>query len=59
MCEFKVFLEGKEVFQDVIYVKMEGNNLILRDVMGVTRNVPNSKIVEIDVSAERLVLERS
>jgi predicted RNA-binding protein len=56
MCEFKVFLEGKEVFQDVIYVKMEENNLILRDVMGVTRNIPNSKIVEIDVSAERLVL---
>ena len=58
MCEFKVFLEGKEVFQDVVYVRMEGNNLILRDVMGVTRSIPNSKIVEIDVASEKLILER-
>jgi len=58
MCEFKVFLDGKEVFQDVIYVKMEGNNLILRDVIGVSRSIPNSKIVEIDVASEKLVLER-
>jgi len=58
MCEFKVFLDGKEVFQDVIYVKMEGNNLILRDVIGVSRSIPNSKIVEIDVASEKIVLER-
>jgi predicted RNA-binding protein len=58
MCEFKVFLEGKEVFQDVVYVRMEGKTLILRDVMGVTRSIPNSKIVEIDVASEKLVVER-
>jgi len=58
MCEFKVFLEGKEVFQDVVHVKMEGKNLILRDVMGVTRSIPNSRVVEIDVASEKLVLEK-
>lgn len=59
MCEFKVFLEGKEVFQDVIYAKVEGKDLILRDVMGETRRIPNSRIIEMDVATTRLVIERS
>lgn len=59
MCEFKVFLEGKEVFRDVIYAKVEGKDLILRDVMGETRRIPDSRIVEIDVASTKLVIESS
>ena len=58
MCEFKVLLDGKEIFQDVIYVKLEGNSLILRDVMGAVRNIPNVRIAEIDVSSEKLILQK-
>ncbi|MFB0543645.1 MAG: CooT family nickel-binding protein [Candidatus Bathyarchaeia archaeon] len=59
MCEFKVFLEGKEIFQDVIYAKLEGRDLILRDVMGETLRIPGSRIVEMDVSSAKLVIESS
>ncbi|MCD6263982.1 CooT family nickel-binding protein [Candidatus Bathyarchaeota archaeon] len=58
MCEFKVFLEGKEVFRDVIYAKMVGEDLVLRDVMGEVRRFPNARIAEMDVASTRLVIER-
>jgi len=58
VCEFKILLDGKEVFQDVIYAKLEGDNLILRDVMGTARNIPNVRIVEVDVSSEKLILQK-
>ncbi|RJS89392.1 CooT family nickel-binding protein [Candidatus Bathyarchaeota archaeon] len=58
MCEFKVFLEGKEIFRDVIYAKMVGEDLVLRDVMGEVRRFPNSRIAEMDVASARLVIER-
>ena len=56
MCEFKVFLDGDVVFKDVIYVKMESNNVFVRDVLGESRKFKNCKIVEVDVSSTRLVL---
>jgi predicted RNA-binding protein len=56
MCEFKVILNGKEVFRDVVYVKMESNNVIVRDVLGESREFRNCKITEVDVNTTRLVL---
>jgi len=58
VCEFKVFLEGNEIFRDVIYAKLEDNNLILRDVMRTVRNIPNVRIVQVDVSSEKLILQK-
>lgn len=58
MCEFKVLLEEKKIFQDVIYAKVEGNDVILKDVMGVIRRVPSSRIVEVDVASAKLVIEK-
>jgi len=59
MCEFKVILAGEKVFEDVIYAKIEGNGVLLRDVLGRTRTVQGVKIAEVDVTREVLVLERS
>ncbi len=56
MCEFKVFLNGKEVFKDVIYAKVEDGKVTVRDVIGESREFKNCKIVEIDVNNTRLVL---
>ena len=56
MCEFKVFLDGDVVFRDVIYAKMESNNVVVRDVLGESRKFKNCKIVEVDVSSTCLVL---
>jgi predicted RNA-binding protein len=56
MCEFKVILDGKLVFKDAVYAKMESNNVIVRDVIGESKEFKNCKIVEVDVNSTRLVL---
>jgi predicted RNA-binding protein len=59
MCEFKVILNGKTVFKDVIYAKTESNNVIVKDVLGETKEFKNCKITEVDVNSTRLVLTSS
>jgi len=56
MCEFKATLDGKSVFNDVIYAKVEGDKVILRDVLGETKEFRNCKIIEVDVNLTRLIL---
>lgn len=59
MCEFDVFVKGEVVFEDAIYVKVDGNKVILKGVLGVSKVFEDCKIVEIDVNSERLVLSSS
>jgi len=56
MCEFKVILNGKEVWDDVVYAKAEGGKVTVRDVSGQTKEFKNCKIIEVDVNTTRLVL---
>lgn len=56
MCEFKATLDGKSVLNDVIYAKVEGDKVILRDVLGETKEFRNCKIIEVDVNLTRLIL---
>lgn len=58
MCEFKVFLEGELIFEDVVYARLESNRVVLVNVLGVSKVVENCVIVEVDVPRERLVLSR-
>ncbi len=58
MCEFKVFLEGEKVMEDVIFARSEGNNVVLRDIVGETAMFEDVKILEVDVTAARLILKR-
>lgn len=59
MCEFTVILDGETVFKDVVYAKMESNNLTLKNVLGETKTFRNCKIVEVDVNSTRLVLAKT
>jgi predicted RNA-binding protein len=56
MCEFKTTLDGENVFNDVVYAKVEGDKVILRDILGVTKEFSNCKIIEVDVTLTRLIL---
>jgi len=56
MCEFKVFLDGLKVAEDVVYVKQENGRLILRDIIGNTHTLDDAEIIEVDVLSTRLVL---
>ena len=56
MCEFTVFLGKEIVCRDIVYAKVEGNKVLLKDVLGAAKTIVDCRIVEIDVSSERLVL---
>jgi predicted RNA-binding protein len=56
MCEFNVIIEGKVHFRDVIYSKVEGKKITVRNIMGEAKEFNGFKIVEIDVPNTRLVL---
>jgi predicted RNA-binding protein len=56
MCEFKVILNGEMVFKDVVYVKVKGSNVSVKDVLGQSKEFKNCKISEVDVNSTRLVL---
>jgi predicted RNA-binding protein len=56
MCEFNVIIEGKVVFRDVIYSKVNGENIVVKNILGQMQEYKGYKIVEIDVPNTRLVL---
>jgi predicted RNA-binding protein len=58
MCEFKVYLDGERVMEDVIHAEVEDNGVTLRDVIGETKTFWGVAIAEVNVPATRLVLKR-
>jgi predicted RNA-binding protein len=56
MCEFNVVLNGKTVLKDVVYAKTDGNIVIVKNVLGETKELQNCKISEVDVNSTRLIL---
>ena len=59
MCEFNIIIDGRIVFKDAVYAKMENNNVIVKDVLGESKKFGNCKIIEVDVNSTRLVLSSS
>ena len=56
MCEFNVIFNGKTQFKDAVYAKIDGPNVIVKNVLGETKEFKNCTITEVDVNATRLVL---
>ena len=56
MCEFNVILNGKVQFKDVIYSKVDGDNVTVKNIMGEAKEFKDCRIVEVDVPNTRLVL---
>jgi predicted RNA-binding protein len=56
MCEFNVIVDGKIQFRDVIYSKVDGDKVVVRNIMGQAQEFNGYKIVEVDVPNTRLVL---
>jgi len=57
MCEFKVFLDGKKVFEDAVFCRVKDGELILKDILGQSQKFSNCHIAEVNVASEKLVLE--
>jgi len=58
VCEFKVFLDGVKVAEDIIYARAEGLRVTLRDILGKPTVLDGARIVEVDVMSTRLVLSQ-
>jgi predicted RNA-binding protein len=56
MCEFDLTVDGKIVFRDVIYAKAEDGEVIVRNILGESKEYKNRGIEEVDVNHTRLVL---
>ncbi len=56
MCEFNVIINGKVEFRDVIYLKVDGETVTVKNIMGQTKEFAGFRIVEVDVPNTRLVL---
>ena len=56
MCEFKILKGEKLVFKDAVYAKAEGENVTVKDVLGIAETFEKCVITEVDVGSERLVL---
>ncbi len=56
MCEFNVILNGKTEIRDVIYAKIDGDKVIVKNILGQTKEFQGCKITEVDVPNARLVL---
>jgi predicted RNA-binding protein len=57
MCEFNVILDGKKVFSDVIYAKVDGTKVTVKSILGEAKEYMNVKVTEVDVTTTRFVLE--
>jgi predicted RNA-binding protein len=56
LCEFKVLNEGEVVFEGAVYAKVDGSNVTVRDVLGVSKTFEKTRITEVNVNSERLLL---
>lgn len=56
MCELTVIIEGKVVFENAVYAKLVGNQVLLKDILGKSMEFKNHTITEVNITNESLVL---
>jgi predicted RNA-binding protein len=56
MCELKVMLDNKEVFENVIFAKQVENKVVVKDILGQSKEFENCSINEVNISKEQLIL---
>jgi predicted RNA-binding protein len=56
MCELKVIIGNEVEFENVIYAKSIENRVVVKDILGKSKEFENYKIAEVDISKEQLLL---
>ncbi|MFW6117021.1 MAG: CooT family nickel-binding protein [Thermoproteota archaeon] len=56
MCEFQVVLDGEPVFEDAVYAESKQDQVVVRDVLGESKEFENCKITRVDVKSTQLDL---
>jgi len=58
MCEFKVFLDGEKVAEDIVYARIEGDKVTISDILGRPTVFESTRLDELNVMTTRLLLSR-
>ena len=58
VCEFKVYLDGEKVAEDVIFARQETDKVLVRDILGEPLSFEGATIIEVDVMTTRLILSK-
>jgi predicted RNA-binding protein len=56
MCEFKVYLNGEKVLEDVVFAMADGNDIVIRDIIGTSKRLNNARIKEVNVLTTKIIL---
>lgn len=56
MCESKIIYQGKTIFEDVVKLRVEGEKLLVYDILGELREL-KGKILEVDLVGHKIVVE--
>jgi predicted RNA-binding protein len=56
MCELNVVLNGEIIFKDAIYAKADGSKVIIKNMLGDSKEFENCKIVEVNINSVSLIL---
>jgi predicted RNA-binding protein len=56
MCELKVIIGNEVEFENVIYAKSIENRVVVKDILGKSKEFKDYKITEVDISKEQLIL---
>lgn len=56
MCELKVIINNEVVFENAVFAKEIGNNVLVNDIMGKSKEFKNQKITEVNITNEQLTL---
>lgn len=56
MCEFKVIVEGKIVFEDSVYAKSDMKGVIVKNILGESMKFEKHLISEVNVKTASLIL---
>ena len=56
MCELKVIIKNEVEFENVIYAKSIENRVVVKDILGKSREFKNYKITEVNINKEQLIL---
>ena len=58
MCEFKVFLDDEKVAEDIVYARVEGDKVTIRDILGRPMVFEGVRLDEVNVMTTKLTLTR-
>ncbi|MEJ2271213.1 MAG: CooT family nickel-binding protein [Candidatus Bathyarchaeota archaeon] len=56
MCELKVIINQKMVFENAIYAKTIETNIFVKDVLGNSKIFKNHSITEVNIPKEQMIL---